>query len=128
MGAGSARLRERGRLHHRPRGRVRAERTLAARAPVARRSLVRLESRRDRAGGKIPEHDETAREQEEVYIVVSGTAVAIVDGVEYPAPAGTYVRLDPEPLRTIANAGDEPVKLLMVSAPRSSGYEPMDWA
>ncbi len=79
-------------------------------------------------GGGIPEHDETARDQEEVYVVLAGTAVAIVDGEEYPAPAGTYVRLAPEPSRTIANAGDEPVKLLMVSAPRSSGYEPMDWA
>ena len=44
------------------------------------------------------------------------------------ATAGTYVRLDPEPLRTIANAGEETMLLLMVSAPRSSGYEPMDWA
>ena len=38
------------------------------------------------------------------------------------------MRLDPEPLRTIVNAGEEPVLLLMASAPRSSGYEPMDWA
>jgi uncharacterized cupin superfamily protein len=79
-------------------------------------------------GSRIPEHDETERDQEEVYVVLAGTAVAIVDGVEHPAPAGTYVRLNPEPLRTIANIGDEPVKLLMVSAPRASGYEPMDWA
>jgi uncharacterized cupin superfamily protein len=79
-------------------------------------------------GSRIPEHDETERDQEEVYIVLAGTAVAIVDGVEHPAPAGTYVRLDPEPLRTIANASDEPVKLLVVSAPRASGYEPPDWA
>ena len=48
--------------------------------------------------------------------------------LEHPAPAGTYVRLDPEPLRTIANAGDETLLLLLISAPRSSGYEPMDWA
>jgi uncharacterized cupin superfamily protein len=79
-------------------------------------------------GSRIPEHDETESDQEEVYIVLAGTAVAIVDGVEHPAPAGTFVRLDPEPLRTIANVGDEPVKLLMVSAPRASGYEPPDWA
>jgi uncharacterized cupin superfamily protein len=79
-------------------------------------------------GGRIPEHDETPRDQEEVYVILSGTAVAIVDGVAHPAPAGTYVRLDPEPLRAIANAGEDPVLLLMASAPRSSGYEPMDWA
>jgi uncharacterized cupin superfamily protein len=79
-------------------------------------------------GGRIPEHDERARDQEEVYVVLSGSAAAVIDGVEHPAPAGTYVRLDPEPTRTIVNVGDEPVRLLIVSAPRSSGYEPMDWA
>ena len=63
-----------------------------------------------------------------MYVVLAGTAVAVIDGIEHPAPAGTYVRLDPEPLRTIANAGEETMLLLMVSAPRSSGYEPMDWA
>jgi uncharacterized cupin superfamily protein len=105
----------------------RSGRWLLARRSLGVRSfgvnLVELEP-----GARIPEHDETERDQEEVYVVLSGTAVAIVDGVEYPAPAGTYVRLDPEPLRTIANVCDEPVKLLMVSAPRTSGYEPMDWA
>ena len=79
-------------------------------------------------GDRIPEHDETPRDQEEVYVVLAGIAVAVVDGVEHAAPAGTYVRLDPEPLRTIVNVGDEPVRLLLVSAPRSSGDEPMDWA
>jgi uncharacterized cupin superfamily protein len=79
-------------------------------------------------GGRIPEHDETERDQEEVYVVLSGTAVAVVDGVEHPAPAGSYIRLDPEPSRTIANAGDEPVRLLMASAPRTSGYKPPEWA
>jgi quercetin dioxygenase-like cupin family protein len=79
-------------------------------------------------GGSIPEHDETPRNQEEVYVVLSGSAAAVVDGIEHPAPAGTYVRLDPEPLRSIANVGEGPVRLLIVSAPVGSGYEPMEWA
>ena len=78
-------------------------------------------------GGRIPEHDETARDQEEIYIVLSGTAEARVDGEPHPAPVGTYVRLDPEPLRTIVNVGEEPARILIVSAPRSSGFEPTDW-
>jgi quercetin dioxygenase-like cupin family protein len=86
-------------------------------------NLVELEP-----GGSIPEHDETARNQEEVFIVLSGTAAAVIDGVEHPAPAGTYVRLDPKPQRAITNVGDEPVRILIVSAPVGSGYEPMDWA
>jgi uncharacterized cupin superfamily protein len=79
-------------------------------------------------GGSIPEHDETRRGQEEVFIVLEGSAAAVIDGVEHAAPAGTYVRLDPEPRRTIVNVGDEPLRLLIVSAPIGSGYEPMDWA
>lgn len=79
-------------------------------------------------GGTIPEHDETARDQEELYVVLSGTATMIVDGVEHPAPAGTFVRLDPEPVRTVRNDGDDVAAVLIVSAPRTSGYEPMGWA
>jgi hypothetical protein len=49
-------------------------------------------------GDRIPEHDETARDQEEVF----------VDGGEHPAPAGTFARVDPELSRIEVNAGDEP--------------------
>jgi quercetin dioxygenase-like cupin family protein len=79
-------------------------------------------------GGSIPEHDETGRMQEEVFIVLEGSAAAVIEGVEHPAPAGTYVRLDPALRRTIANVGDDPVRVLIVSAPVESGYQPMDWA
>ena len=79
-------------------------------------------------GYSIPEHDETARDQEEVFVVLSGSATMIVDGAEYPAPAGTFVRVDPERKRTMRNDGSEPASVLIVSAPRTSGYEPMDWA
>ena len=78
-------------------------------------------------GGQIPEHDETGREQEEVFIIWSGDATAVVDGTETEAPAGTFVRVSPEIRRTIRNDSDQPVKLLIVSAPLSSGYEPMGW-
>jgi quercetin dioxygenase-like cupin family protein len=79
-------------------------------------------------GTRIPEHDETGRDQEEVFMVLSGSATMIVDGQEHPAPAGTLVRLDPEPRRTVANDGDEVAVVLIVSAPRDSGYTPMEWA
>ena len=79
-------------------------------------------------GGSIPEHDETERDQEEVFVVLSGAPTMVVDGAEHPAPAGTFVRLDPEPRRTIVNRGDEVATVLIASAPRSSGYESMDWA
>jgi uncharacterized cupin superfamily protein len=78
--------------------------------------------------GKIPEHDETERDQEEVFIVLEGSAVIIIDGEEHPAPAGTFARLDPQPSRTVVNRGKQPARVLIVSAPTSSGYEPGDWS
>lgn len=80
------------------------------------------------AGESIPEHDETGRDQEEVFFVVSGSPTIVIDGARTPAPAGTFVRLDPAPRRTIVNDGDEPASVLIMSAPRTSGYEPMGWA
>jgi quercetin dioxygenase-like cupin family protein len=79
-------------------------------------------------GERIPEHDETGRDQEEVFLVLSGSPTLVVDGEEHPAPAGTFARLDPALRRTVVNAGDEPCAVLICSAPRGSGYEPMGWA
>jgi len=79
-------------------------------------------------GETIPEHDETPTDQEEVFIVLSGEATMVIDGEDHPAPAGTFTRLDPEPLRTVVNRSDGDVTMLIVSAPRTSGYEPPPWA
>ena len=79
-------------------------------------------------GEQIPEHDETARDQEEVFLVVSGEATIVIDGEEHALPEGTFARLDPELTRTVVNPGSRPTRLLIASAPRTSGYEPMDWA
>ncbi len=79
-------------------------------------------------GYSIPEHDETSRDQEEVFIVLAGGATAVLDGEAFAAPAGTFVRVEPHVRRTMRNDGSEPVDVLIVSAPRTSGFEPMDWA
>jgi|SRR3954447_16029441 len=79
-------------------------------------------------GEQIPEHDETDRDQEEVFFVVSGNPTLVVDGTDHPARAGTFARLDPEHRRTVRNDGDAPASVLISSAPRSSGYTPMGWA
>jgi mannose-6-phosphate isomerase-like protein (cupin superfamily) len=79
-------------------------------------------------GYAIPEHTEEGRDQEEVFIILGGDAVAVLNGQEYPAPEGTFVRVDPHVRRTIRNDGPEHVDLMIVSAPRSSGFTPMDWA
>ena len=78
-------------------------------------------------GEQIPEHDEIARDQEEVFYVLSGTPTLVVDGEDHLARAGCFARLDPEHTRTVRNDGHEPASVLIASAPRSSGYEPMEW-
>jgi uncharacterized cupin superfamily protein len=79
-------------------------------------------------GDGIPEHDEIERDQEEVFVVLSGDAAIVLNGEEHPAPAGTYARVEPELSRRVVNTGGRPASVLIVSAPRSSGYEPLDWA
>ena len=104
----------------------RSGRWLLARRSLGLRSfgmnLVEIEP-----GGSIPEHDELERDQEEIFIVLEGEAAVIVDGTEHPAPAGTFVRLDPLPLRTVFNRGKGPALVLIASAPTTSGYEPAGW-
>ena len=79
-------------------------------------------------GETIPEHDETGRDQEEVFLTLSGSPTLIVDGRSHPLPEGTFARLDPEPKRTVRNDGDAEARILIMSAPCTSGYEPMGWA
>jgi uncharacterized cupin superfamily protein len=78
-------------------------------------------------GESIPEHDETQRDQEEVFVFLDGDATMVIDGGDRPVRAGTFVRLDPELRRTVRNTSERPVSVLIVSAPRTSGYEPMGW-
>lgn len=79
-------------------------------------------------GASIPEHDETERDQEELFLVVTGSPTLVIDGEEHPAPVGTFARLNPPRRRTMRNGSSEPCSVLIVSAPTTSGYEPMDWA
>ena len=79
-------------------------------------------------GYSIPEHNELDRDQEEVFIILEGDAVFVIDGEEHPAPKGTFGRISPPLLRTVRNDAETPVTLLIVSAPTTSGYTDMGWA
>ncbi len=79
-------------------------------------------------GERIPEHDETGRDQEEVFLALSGDATMVIDGEEHALPQGSFARLDVGCKRTVANNGNERIRVLICSAPRGSGYEPMEWA
>jgi uncharacterized cupin superfamily protein len=79
-------------------------------------------------GEQIPEHDELDRDQEEIFYVLGGEPTLVIDGEDHRTPAGTFARLDPEHKRTMRNDGSEQAEVMIVSAPTSSGYEPMGWA
>ena len=79
-------------------------------------------------GYSIPEHNEIERDQEEVFIILEGEAVMVIDGDDHAAPAGTFVRVSPPLSRTVRNDNEATVTLLIVSAPTTSGYTDMGWA
>ena len=80
------------------------------------------------AGASIPEHDETGRDQEEVFLTLAGSPTLVVDGTDHALPPGTFARLAPEPRRTVRNDGPGTARVLIMSAPQTSGYVPMGWA
>ena len=79
-------------------------------------------------GESIPEHDESGREHEEVFVVLDGEAVVVVEGIDHPVRRGSYARLDPALRRTVRNDSDAVARVLIISAPVASGYEPLEWA
>jgi quercetin dioxygenase-like cupin family protein len=79
-------------------------------------------------GGQIPEHDEAQSGQVELYIVLEGEAVMRLEGEDHPAPAGTFVSLEPEAKRTILNRSDAPVSALLIGVQPNGDYQPMSWA
>jgi uncharacterized cupin superfamily protein len=78
-------------------------------------------------GGGIPEHDEGQSGQAEVYVILEGEAVLVIDGEETAAPAGTFASIDPASSRTIRNRSDGPVTALLIGVDPSGNYEPMSW-
>jgi len=79
-------------------------------------------------GESIPEHDESRRDHEEVFLVLEGEAVMIVEGVDHRLRNGSFARLDPALRRTVRNDTDVVARVLIISAPVESGYEPLEWA
>ncbi len=79
-------------------------------------------------GESIVEHDETEHDQEELFLVESGHATFVVDGTELDGPDGTFLRVDPAARRNVLNRSDQPLTILIISAPRGSGYVPPSWA
>jgi quercetin dioxygenase-like cupin family protein len=78
-------------------------------------------------GGEMPEHDEAQSGQVELYIVLEGEATMRLEGEDHPAPAGTFVSIEPPASRTILNRSDAPVTALLIGVQPGGGYTPMSW-
>ncbi|HEX3239288.1 MAG TPA: cupin domain-containing protein [Solirubrobacterales bacterium] len=78
-------------------------------------------------GGKLPEHDESGSGQVELYVILEGEAVFVLDGEEVLAPAGTFASVEPGSTRTIHNRSEAPVTALLIGVDPSGNYEPMSW-
>src|SRR3954447_14941381 len=73
-------------------------------------------------GTLINEHDESGG-QEEVYVVLDGTATFEIDGETFEAPAGTFVSVEPEARRKAT--GDATV--LALGGTVGEAYQAFDW-
>jgi len=73
-------------------------------------------------GTLINEHDEVGG-QEEVYVVLDGTATFEIDGETIEAPAGTFISCEPEARRKAT--GDATV--LALGGTVGEAYQAMDW-
>jgi quercetin dioxygenase-like cupin family protein len=74
-------------------------------------------------GTLINEHDEAGSGQEEVYVVLDGTATFTIDGETVEAPAGTLVSVPPESTR---KATGEATVLALGGTP-GEAFQAMDW-
>jgi hypothetical protein len=74
-------------------------------------------------GTLINDHDEAGSRQEELYIVLEGTATFEIDGQTVDAPAGTFVSVGPQSRRKAT--GD--ATILAVGATPGEAYEAIDW-
>jgi quercetin dioxygenase-like cupin family protein len=70
----------------------------------------------------VHEHDETASSQEELYVVLRGTARFTLDGDEVEAGALSLVAIRDPAVRRAAVAVDDGTLLLAFGAPAGSGF------
>jgi hypothetical protein len=74
-------------------------------------------------GMVIGEHDEAGSGQEELYVVLDGSATFEIDGETVDAPAGTFVFVRPESRRKATGDGT----VLALGATPDQAYQAIDW-
>jgi mannose-6-phosphate isomerase-like protein (cupin superfamily) len=74
--------------------------------------------------GDYPEHDHAESQQEEVFVVLRGSADVEVDGERFSIDPETFVRVGAEAKRKVY-PGPEGVRLLALGGTPGRAYEPM---
>jgi mannose-6-phosphate isomerase-like protein (cupin superfamily) len=74
----------------------------------------------------IPEHDETASGQQELYFVHRGSVLVTLDGEEHSAPEGSMIAVEPSVRRKIEATGS-PTTLLAIGGVPGVAYEIGEW-
>jgi mannose-6-phosphate isomerase-like protein (cupin superfamily) len=72
------------------------------------------------------EHDHQDSGMEEVYFVVKGSGLMVVDGEEIDLRPGRFVRVDGESTR-MPVSGDDGLEFVTFGAPVDGAYEPPSW-
>ena len=75
----------------------------------------------------VEEHDETALEHQEMYIVVRGRAKFTLNGEDVDAPVGTIVFLDDPSVKRLAVAEEEGTTVLAIGAKPGEVFTPSVW-
>jgi uncharacterized cupin superfamily protein len=73
-----------------------------------------------------PEHDHSEDGQEEVFIILSGSATLDVEGEQHELKPGVYARVGPGQKRKIVT-GPDGAQVLCLGAKPGTAYEPPDW-
>ena len=81
---------------------------------------------KDEGNVLIPEHDETASGQQEVYFVHKGEVLATLDGEEVRVSAGSAVACEPGARRKF-EATASPTTLIVIGATPGKAYEVGPW-
>ena len=68
------------------------------------------------------EHDESETQQEEVNVIIRGSGVYRIEGMEIPVGVGTFLRFDPGTTR-VPVAGPDGMTMIAVGV-RPGSYEP----
>ena len=74
----------------------------------------------------IPEHDESASGQQELFFVHEGEALATLGGEQVRVPAGTFVAVEPGTKRKF-EAAASPTTIVVIGAPVGRAYEIGAW-